>query len=66
MNKPPRARVAAELTVPTREGLSIELNTTLVLVDLLGEHLIAFRTSCTCCEPSRRVHCTVCSKHART
>ena len=41
MNKPPRARVAAELTVPTREGLSIEPNTTLVLVDLLGEHLIA-------------------------
>ena len=41
MNKPPRARVAAELTVPTREGLSIEPNQTLVLVYLLGEHLVA-------------------------
>ena len=41
MNKPPRARVAAELTVPTREGLSIELNTILLPVDLSGERPVA-------------------------
>ena len=41
MNKPPRARVAAELTVTTREGLSTEPTEALVLVYLLGECLIA-------------------------